>query len=384
MSFRRRLALACAAAVAVAVVLAAALAYVARARQLRGQIDASLRSRRATVGAAAPSGEPAARPAPRRRSGAGSRSTAPVAFIQASTPGGAPARAAGEQPARSVDREERRRRSPTGDARAVLRRRDGRRHARARASPRAAARRRRAAGRAPADEVDATLGTAAARRSAAIVARRHRAAALRSRGSPRARAVSPVAELTDDGRARRRARATSRAGSSASGDDELARLAARFNTMLEALDDSQRAQRRLVADASHELRTPLTSLRTNLEVLGRAAGSPAADRERLRGDLVAPARGADRARRRPRRARARRRAGRRAVEALRLDELVGGRGRARRAATRRRVTFETELEPCWSRACAARLDRAVANLLDNAAKWSPPARRRGARCATAS
>ena len=57
--------------------------------------------------------------------------------------------------------------------------------------------------------------------------------------------------------------------------------------MLEALDDSQRAQRRLVADASHELRTPLTSLRTNLEVLGKPGALPEADRERLRADLVA-------------------------------------------------------------------------------------------------
>ncbi len=65
----------------------------------------------------------------------------------------------------------------------------------------------------------------------------------------------------------------------ASGTDELSRLAATFNTMLGALEDSARAQRRLVSDASHELRTPLTSLRTNIEVLAgtrrcrRASGS---------------------------------------------------------------------------------------------------------------
>ena len=55
----------------------------------------------------------------------------------------------------------------------------------------------------------------------------------------------------------------------ASGTDELSRLAATFNTMLGALEDSARAQRQLVSDASHELRTPLTSLRTNIEVLAR-------------------------------------------------------------------------------------------------------------------
>ena len=57
-------------------------------------------------------------------------------------------------------------------------------------------------------------------------------------------------------------------------DDEVGQLATRFNWMLErlessrdALDESVRAQRQLVADASHELRTPVTSLRTNIEVL---------------------------------------------------------------------------------------------------------------------
>src|SRR5262249_15964081 len=38
------------------------------------------------------------------------------------------------------------------------------------------------------------------------------------------------------------------------GGDELSRLAASFNTMLAALEESTRAQRQLVADASHELR----------------------------------------------------------------------------------------------------------------------------------
>ena len=57
-------------------------------------------------------------------------------------------------------------------------------------------------------------------------------------------------------------------------DDEVGQLASRFNQMLDrlqgsrnALDESVRAQRQLVADASHELRTPVTSLRTNIEIL---------------------------------------------------------------------------------------------------------------------
>ena len=53
------------------------------------------------------------------------------------------------------------------------------------------------------------------------------------------------------------------------GSDELASMAASFNAMLEALEESVGAQRRLVADASHELRTPLATLRTNIETLER-------------------------------------------------------------------------------------------------------------------
>ena len=63
-----------------------------------------------------------------------------------------------------------------------------------------------------------------------------------------------------------------------SGRDELSRLAASFNTMLAALEESTRAQRQLVADASHELRTPLTSVRTNIEVLASDRALPAGER----------------------------------------------------------------------------------------------------------
>ena len=85
-------------------------------------------------------------------------------------------------------------------------------------------------------------------------------------------ATRPVRELSETAEHVARTRDLSRR-IDASGDDELSRLAASFNTMLGALERSMRAQRQLVADASHELRTPLTSLRTNVEVLAGANGS---------------------------------------------------------------------------------------------------------------
>jgi len=52
-------------------------------------------------------------------------------------------------------------------------------------------------------------------------------------------------------------------------DDEIARLAATLNSMLDRLDASQAAQRRFISDASHELRSPLASLRQFAEVATR-------------------------------------------------------------------------------------------------------------------
>lgn len=48
--------------------------------------------------------------------------------------------------------------------------------------------------------------------------------------------------------------------------DEIARLAATMNRMLERLEASQARQRRFVSDASHELRSPVASIRQYAEV----------------------------------------------------------------------------------------------------------------------
>jgi two-component system sensor histidine kinase MprB len=156
----------------------------------------------------------------------------------------------------------------------------------------------------------------------------------------------------------------------ASGTDELSRLAATFNTMLGALEDSARAQRQLVSDASHELRTPLTSLRTNIEVLARDQAMPAVDREALLRDvteqltemtaliaeLVELARG-DQAPTEP--------------EDVRLD-LIAAVAIERTRRNRPGVRFKPQLEESLIRGVPSTVERAVSNLLDNAAKWSPP------------
>jgi two-component system, OmpR family, sensor histidine kinase MprB len=154
------------------------------------------------------------------------------------------------------------------------------------------------------------------------------------------------------------------------GDDELGRLAGSFNTTLDALQRSVESQRQLVADASHELRTPLASLRTNVEVLQRGDALSDADRADLLRDLVAQTDEltslvgdvVDIARR-----------GEPAddPQEVRLDQLVAaGLDRARRLAPR--IELTQRLEPWVVSGSPERLARLVANLVDNAVKWSPP------------
>src|SRR5436305_1202410 len=71
-------------------------------------------------------------------------------------------------------------------------------------------------------------------------------------------------------------------------DDEVGRLAATFNTMLDSLaathervQKALEAQRRFVADASHELRTPLTTIRGNVELLCLEGGAGPDQQEAL-------------------------------------------------------------------------------------------------------
>ncbi len=155
------------------------------------------------------------------------------------------------------------------------------------------------------------------------------------------------------------------------GTDEIARLSGSFNGMLTALAASQHRQRQLVADAGHELRTPLTSLRTNLDLLVQAGGSLPEDQRKellddvrgqinemttLIGDLVELARDDPPPR---------------TIEPVDLAAIVSQAvTRVRRRAAD--VEFDVRTQPWWLAGDANGLERGITNLLDNAAKWSPP------------
>jgi two-component system, OmpR family, sensor histidine kinase MprB len=69
------------------------------------------------------------------------------------------------------------------------------------------------------------------------------------------------------------------------GADETGRLGSALNGMLGALARSRQQQHQLVQDAGHELRTPLTSLRTNVSVLRRFEELTPSAREQIVADL---------------------------------------------------------------------------------------------------
>lgn len=187
--------------------------------------------------------------------------------------------------------------------------------------------------------------------------------------------LRPVRRLTDATERVARTRDLTPIEVSGRKEDELSRLTRSFNEMLLALGAAQTRERQLIADAGHELRTPLTSLRTNIDLLRQANDDP---RRRLdddaRTELMDDVRAqldeltsligdlTELARDEPLH---------RDPEPLDLADVVEQAVARveRRAPT---VTFDVNLEPSWVVGDSGLLERAVTNLLDNAAKWSPP------------
>jgi two-component system, OmpR family, sensor kinase len=132
--------------------------------------------------------------------------------------------------------------------------------------------------------------------------------------------------------------------------DEIGVLAETLNRMLGALERAREAERRFLADASHELRTPLTALVGNVDYLARHGASDEVVAEleedtrrlaRLADDLLALSR--EEAAPPP-------------DEVVRLDELVREADGVEAIAA----------EPVGVRGDRAALERALANLVENA------------------
>lgn len=160
------------------------------------------------------------------------------------------------------------------------------------------------------------------------------------------------------------------------GSDEMAQLTISFNEMLVALQEARKRQSQFVADAGHELKTPLTSMRTNIELLmmlnrpGTTASISDQDRKDLEDDVLAQMTElstligdlVDLARED---------AAEKQTETVELHEVLET---SLERARRRRpdVDFKIRIEPWIMEGDQFALGRATLNLMDNAAKWSPP------------
>jgi two-component system, OmpR family, sensor kinase len=175
------------------------------------------------------------------------------------------------------------------------------------------------------------------------------------------RALRPLGQLVDAAAEIERTSDPRRRLPEPSAADEVGRLAVTLNAMLASLQRAREGERRFLADASHELRTPLTALLGNVAYLARHGASielvseleqDAERLARLADDLLVLSR-------------------EEAAEPLeeeevRLDELA-------RACARADPAVEAVApEKVLVRGDRAALERALANLIQNAHRHGPP------------
>jgi two-component system OmpR family sensor kinase len=186
------------------------------------------------------------------------------------------------------------------------------------------------------------------------------------------RALRPIDEIVTQARRIGEANLTERLPHPGT-RDEISRLAETLNEMLERLELGFEAQRRFTADASHELRSPISRLRAELEVTLRRPRTPGEYEETLRSCLEEVHR----------------------VQAL-IEELLelaridshqepgppkpvtvreiveGAMAAVRPAAAQRGVGLGVEAAPdVLVNTAAGAAKVALANILDNAVKFSP-------------
>lgn len=197
------------------------------------------------------------------------------------------------------------------------------------------------------------------------------------------RAMQPISALTAGAREIATTGDLSRHMPEPKVDDEVGELARTLEEMIRSLDAARsgreaalRRQREFVADASHELRTPLTSILANLELLQDSLDAPAQEEERAMVDSALRSSGR--------------------MSRLVADLLLLARADAGRIAARTRCDLaeaagaaaaevaptigERELRvendvPLPVDGNPDELHRMVLNLLDNAARHTPPGSR---------
>lgn len=186
-----------------------------------------------------------------------------------------------------------------------------------------------------------------------------------------ARALRPIADMTETARAIALSRAFGRRLDPISQNDELGELSQTFNEMLASLNEAHQSQRRFVDDAAHELRAPLTSILGNLDLLERARDLPESEHQAVVADVRAEAE----------------RLGRLVGELLMLARADAGQKVARDLVELDRLTVEVvrqmapmadgisfeiaDLIPTAIRGDADRLRQLLVILVENALRYTP-------------